>query len=78
MWRLRGRIPGSEVDALMREDRHRSARYANEIGKPGEDSVQRYRPLGGQYTICEKRYVNAKYNPAGISIKTPVPMFGKY
>ena len=54
MWRFRGRIPGSEVDAFMREDRHSRTRYANDIGKPGEDSVQRYRPLGGQYNISER------------------------
>lgn len=45
MCRLRGRIPGSEVEALMSEERQRRKRYANEMGKAGEDSCQRYRPL---------------------------------
>lgn len=59
IWMLRGRMPGSEVDALMKEDRQRRTRYAKEIGKPGEYSVHRYRPL------CIRRsyqwgYVNAK------------------
>jgi hypothetical protein len=37
--------PGSEVDALMNDERHNRDIYANVIGNAGEYSVQIYRPL---------------------------------
>ena len=42
--------PGSDVEALSRDERHKRTRYAKVMGRPGENSVHIYRPLEGQPT----------------------------
>jgi len=52
--------PGSDVEALRRDERHKRTRYAKVIGSAGENSVHTYRPLDRQSTWKQIRRVRER------------------